>query len=87
MNDTKKNNGIYFVSFNARGLRNRTKRLSLFRHLHLTYKNSIIVLQETHSTPSTENIWKNEWRGKVFFSHGSETARARVAIFLPLEFK
>ena len=76
-----------FVSFNARGLRNRTKRRSLFRHLHVTYRSSIIILQETHSTPGLENIWKSEWRGNIVFSHGSESGQAGVAILFPSEFK
>ena len=75
------------VSFNARGLRKREKRRTLFRHIRITYKNSIVVLQETHSKPDMENIWRNEWKGQIFFSHGSETGEAGVAILLPCSFE
>ena len=77
---------VKVVSFNARGLRNRVKRRSLFRHLHTAYADSIVVLQETHSTAAVENVWRNEWRGKIFYSHGSETDQAGVAIMFPHSF-
>ena len=74
---------ISVVSFNTRGLRNRLKRRSVFRHIRLTYKNSIVVLQETHSTVDVEHIWKSEWGGKIFFSHGTESGQSGVAIMIP----
>ena len=77
---------VNVVSFNARGLRNRVKRRSLFRHLHTAYADSIVVLQETHSIAAVENAWRNEWRGKIFYSHGSETDQAGVAIMFPHSF-
>ena len=30
-----------------------------------------VFLQETYSTRDVENIWKNQWRGNLFFSHGT----------------
>ena len=30
-----------------------------------------MFLQETYSTPEVVNIWKKQWRGDTFFSHGS----------------
>ena len=35
----------------------------------------IIFLQETYSTHEVENVWKSQWRGEIFFSHGSEHSR------------
>ena len=36
-------------------------------------KSNIIFLQETYSTPEVENIiWKSQWKGDIYFSHGSE---------------
>ena len=29
------------------------------------------MLQETHSTPNDEKNWHKQWRGKLFFSHGT----------------
>ena len=31
----------------------------------------IFFLQETYSTRDIENIWRKQWKGKMFFSHGS----------------
>ena len=31
-----------------------------------------IFLQETFSEPNYENIWKNEWGGKLFFLHSTK---------------
>ena len=31
----------------------------------------ISFLQETYSTSEVENIWKKQWKGDMFFSHGT----------------
>jgi len=35
-------------------------------------KNSadICFLQELYSTPEVESVWKSQWKGEMFFSHG-----------------
>ena len=38
-------------------------------------KSDIIFLQETYSTPEDVNMWKAQWRGGIFFSHGSEQSK------------
>lgn len=35
----------------------------------------VILLQETHCTRELENLWQAEWGGKVFYSHGTSSAR------------
>ena len=77
---------IAAVTFNVRGLRNRIKRRALFRHVRIKYKHSIIILQETHSTPSDELKWKSEWKGEIIFSHCSETGQAGVAMLFPVSY-
>ena len=42
--------------------------------------NDVIFVQETHSTPYFEARWRNEWRGRIIFSHG--TYRTRGAMIL-----
>ena len=54
------------VTYNARGLRNRVKRWALFRHIRISYKNAIVVIQESHSRPEMERAWKCEWNGSIF---------------------
>ena len=39
------------------------------------------VLQETCSTLGVENIWKSQWRGNIFFSHGSEHSKGVMILF------
>ena len=43
-------------------------------------KADIIFLQETYSTPEVENVWKSQWRGELFFSHGSEHSRGVLTL-------
>ena len=39
----------------------------------------MLIIQETHSCVEIENLWQNEWGGKIIFSHGTTNARG-VAI-------
>ena len=38
-------------------------------------KASFYFLQETYCESSDENVWRKEWGGVVFFSHGSKHSR------------
>ena len=59
-----------FISLNVRGLRDTKKRAKIFHWLH--QKNiDIAFLQETHSTKSSERIWRSQWGGPVCSSHGT----------------
>ena len=58
------------MSLNVRGIRSSTKRKALFCWLN-ERKYDIVFLQETYSTKDVENIWKTQWQGKLYFSHGS----------------
>ena len=62
------------MSLNARGIRTFEKRKALFQWLNKD-KADIIFLQETYSTPDVENIWKSQWKGDLYFAHGSEHSR------------
>ena len=68
-------------SFNCRGLREKTKRLSLFKWIQANYK-GITLLQETHSCKEDENKWEKEFNGKIYYSHGTSNSRG-VAILIP----
>ena len=74
---------LNILTFNVRGIRNATKRRSIFRHIHTKYRRSIAVLQETHSSPEIETIWKNEFGGEILFSHGMSKHQGGVAICVP----
>lgn len=62
------------ISLNVNGLNSPTKRRIVFDHLRKA-KADICLVQETHSTPATEKIWKREWGGQGFFAHGSQSSR------------
>ena len=74
---------INVLTFNARGIRNVTKRRSLFRFLHQWYPKHIVVLQETHSSQRDVAIWQAEWGAPIMMSHGRTTSECGVAILLP----
>ena len=40
------------------------------------------LLQETHSTPETEKVWKKEWKGESLWHSGPITKASGVAILL-----
>ena len=74
---------LRIVSINANGLRDNCKRKELF--LYTKYVNAdIVMLQETHSCKTDENIWKNEYGCKrIAFSHGETNARGVAILFNP----
>ena len=67
------------MSLNARGLRNTFKRKSVLAWIK-NQKADIIFLQETHSTENCEALWKKEWKGKIFFSHGTEFSKGVITL-------
>lgn len=71
-----------FCSLNARGLNQSRKRRQLFRWLH-NYKFDVIFLQETYSTENVEAMWKSEWGGNLFFSHGTNHSKGVAILFNP----
>ena len=58
------------LSLNVRGIRSATKRKALFTWLN-ERRYDITFLQETYSTADVEDFWRTQWRGKLFFAHGS----------------
>lgn len=65
---------VNVVSFNVNGLRNEAKRRAIFNYLKY-FNSHIIMLQETHSSQDDETVWSNEWDSKIYFCHGTKTAR------------
>ena len=62
-----------------RGIGNDKKRRAIFDYHRVN--SDFLILLETHSSPSCERIWENEWGGKAIYSHGTTNARG-VAIFM-----
>ena len=61
---------LNILSLNVRGIREQTKRRSIFSYLK-DQKANIYFLQQTYSEPADESLWKNEWGGELFFSYGT----------------
>ena len=63
-------NKLNFLSYNANGLGLSKKRIKVFEYLKkkISY-NGIIFLQETHSSEDKSSEWKDNFAGKIFFSH------------------
>ena len=68
------------ATFNVNGLKESKKRAKIFKWLQ-EKRETIIFLQETHSTPEAERKWEQEWGGKIFFSHGRSNSTG-VAILV-----
>ena len=64
------NNDFNLLSINVRGIRTFEKWKAVFSWL-VNADADIFFLQETYSTRDIENIWRKQWKGEVFFSHGS----------------
>ena len=70
------------LSLNVRGIRDQLKRRSIFAYLK-DHSPKIIFLQETYSEPSDEMIWKSEWGGEIFFSHGTKHSKGVCILIHP----
>ena len=62
------------LSLNARGIRSFEKRKAVFNWLYKSQAD-ICFLQETYSSTEVENVWQKQWKGNMFFSHGSFHSR------------
>ena len=69
------------LSLNVRGIWPSTKRKALFCRLN-ERKCDIVFLQETYSTKDVESIWKTQWQGKLYFSHGSNHSCGVIMILV-----
>ena len=69
------------LTLNVRGLGSEKKR----RAINENYRNKcdILLIQETHSCKDIEQLWKNEWGGKIYYSHGTTSSRGVMTCFNP----
>ena len=71
------------MTLNVRGLRNPVKRRSIFCFLK-DQNCEAYFLQERYSELSDEIIWRSEWGGVIFFSHGSTHSKGVCILMNPL---
>ena len=67
------------MSLNIRGINDYKKRRAVFCWVR-KQKADIILLQETFSSKDNEILWRNEWGGKVFYSHGTKHSRGLAVL-------
>ena len=67
------------ISMNAQGLRDYTKRCTVFNFTKKhTSSKGIVFMQEIHSLKTCENIWTNQFgcrNNHIVFSHGTSDSR------------
>ena len=81
------NNEFNLLSSNVRWIRTFEKRKDAFSWL-VNSGVDIFFLQETYSTRDIENIWRKQWKGEMFFSHGSKHTRVVLVLIRDnLDFK
>ena len=63
---------LNFLSNNVNGLNSSKKRIKMFEYFREKIANNgILFLQETHSSHDTVINWHDDFKGELFFSHGT----------------
>ncbi len=70
---------LKFLSLNVRGLRQKSKRKTLFHRLRQR-KCDITLLQETYVTKEDCNVWKKEWGGKLYATPGTVHSKGNIIL-------
>ena len=74
------------LSLNVRGIRNFEKRKAIFQWIS-KQNADVIFLQETYSTKEVEQFWRLQWKGEIFFAHGSENSKGVMILTKGLDIK
>ena len=74
---------LTLISVNVRGIRDRIKRKNIFEWTVKSKGGDVIFLQETYSTQDIEHVWKQDWGGQMFFSHGSSHSKGVLVLLSP----
>lgn len=70
------------LSLNVRGLREYKKNKKIFNWIvKHGGENGITFLQETHSTPESENEWAKRTRSKLVMSHETSKSKGTAILF------
>lgn len=71
---------LKIMTFNCRGLKNKTKRLSLFK----TFRDKnidVVCLQETYLMEREKKTIETEWGNKVLLSEGTSKSKGLIILF------
>ena len=70
---------LKIFSINVRGIKNKLKRISLFKYLK-GQKFDIICLQETHATVQDLECWRKQWGGTCYFNPGTAKSKGEAIL-------
>ena len=71
-----------FLSNNVKGLQSTKKRLKLFNFVKNKTGPKGDFLQETHSSVETEKKWTDDFKDKIYYSHGkTNSCGVLIAIY------
>ena len=63
------------ICCNARGIADEKKRKKIFNYLKKkSSPKATIFIQESHSDKNSANLWRYQWRGEIYFSHGTKSS-------------
>ena len=63
---------LSFISYNVKGIQKSRKRIKVFEYLkNNSLPNGFVFLQETHSFVEFEKQWSDNFKVKIFYSHGT----------------
>ena len=73
---------VILASLNAQGLRSPDRRQVAFQFFNRK-RLDILCLQETHRTNDLETLIKREWKGDIYFAHGTANTRGVCVLIHP----
>ena len=63
---------LSFISYKVKGIQKFRKRIKVFEYLkNNSLPNGFVFLQETHSFVEVEKQWSDNFKVKIFYSHGT----------------
>ena len=69
------------MTYNVNGMQLKTKREKVFNYVKEKISSGICFFQECHSTLDSENEWKKNWNGQIYFSHGQSNSTGCAIAF------
>ena len=80
------NNKLSFITNNVKWIQPLKKRLKLIQYFKSKIRAcGLLFLKESHSNSKVEQKWKEDFHGKVFFSHGKINSRGVLIAYFGTE--
>ena len=70
---------LKLLSLNVSGLRNKTKRKTLFRQFKQK-KFDVVCVQESHVTKEVIESWRKEWGGEIVYYEGTNHSKGQLIL-------